>query len=122
MDFSPQIKDFVRKNIRSVWQLEVILFVKDLGKAATAYEVASALYLRPDAIEKSLLSFEKLGIVKSNEGSPRKFYYSPSSELSDQIEQTAKAYSERRFAIINLIFSSPVQSFSDAFRLAEEKD
>lgn len=123
MEFSPQIKDFIKAHVKSVWQLEVLLFVRDVNRPITAAEVASAMYLRPDAISNALLNFAKKGILQSDGKIPAAYRYAPNgSELSDQIEQTAKAYSERRFAIINLIFRNPVQSFSDAFKLSEDSE
>lgn len=123
VDFSPQIKDFIKQHVKSVWQLEVLLFVRDVNRPVTAAEVAAALYLRPEAISNALASYAKRGILQSDGKVPAAYDYAPKeSELGDQIDQTAKAYSERRFAIINLIFRNPVQSFSDAFKISEESE
>lgn len=122
MDFSPQIKDFIRAHVRSVWQLELLLFVRNIQRPVTAAEAASALYLKADAIGNALTLYAKRGILQSDGKTPPTFLYCPSPSLDDQIDQTARAYSERRFAIINLIFSSPAQSFSDAFKLSEDAE
>lgn len=123
VDFSPQIKDFIKSHVKSVWQLEVLLFVRDINRPVTVSEVAAALYLRPEAINTALAAFAKHGILTCDGKMPPSYRYAPNaSELVDQIEQTAKAYAERRFAVINLIFRSPVQSFSDAFKITEDSE
>ncbi|MBX9567592.1 MAG: hypothetical protein K2X77_01800 [Candidatus Obscuribacterales bacterium] len=122
VDFSPQIKDFIRAHVKSVWQLELLLFVRNLDRPVTAAEAAAALYLSPESINNALATYAKRGILKSDGKTPCSYTYAPLSEIGDQIEQTAKAYAERKFAVINLIFSSPVQSFSDAFKISEESE
>lgn len=72
-----------------------------------------------DSLTTALSDFEKSGLIKNQ---PNGYVYAPATTaLRDAIEQTARVYSERRVAVINLIFSAPLKSLSDAFRLRSEE-
>lgn len=115
MNLSTQITDFLRSHIHAVWQLEVLLFVKRRETAVSAADVAFELYLSPDAVEKALIAFAQDGILRSSKTDPLTFIYAPSnSALDDGLEQTATAYAERKFAVINLIFTNRSQFRSDS--------
>lgn len=97
--------------------------MKDSTEPLTSSEIARALYLSPEAIERALSTFEKEGLLKSVFQSAKAYYYAPAnSELRDSIDQTSRIYSERRVALINSIVSSSIQSFSDAFVIKEGDD
>ena len=123
IEFPSKVSQSLQKYINSVWHLELMLFLESNTKPMTSREIANTLYLSPDAIENALSKFEKNGILKSIDNGAKSYIYGPKdSDLDDAIKQTARAYAERRVAIINQIFASPLQSFSDAFRLSEEKE
>lgn len=101
------VEDFVRKNIRSVWQLEMLLLMKSSNKPLNASEIANALYLTDETVWSGINDFEKNGLVGPSYVEPKSYVYAPrTTELRDAVEQTGKAYGERRVAIINLIFST----------------
>lgn len=119
-EISSKVQNFLRKYVRSVWQLEVILYVRDSKAPLTSSEIARALYLSPEAIERALSTFEKEGLVKSVSQGSKAYYFAPAnSDLRDSIDQTAGVYLERRVALINAIVSSSIKSFSQAFVIKE---
>ena len=74
-----------------------------------------------DSLISALSEFEKDGLIQHSNSDPKGYVYAPSSNaLRDAVDQTAKLYSERRVAVINLIFSTPLKSLSDAFKLRQE--
>ncbi|MBX9952383.1 MAG: hypothetical protein K2Y39_24635 [Candidatus Obscuribacterales bacterium] len=98
-------QQFLREHIQSVWQLELILFMKEKRQALSAAEIASRLYSNPRVIEAALSDFVKGGIIKEKR-EPSLFAYSPASpELNDAIEQAGNAYAMKRLSVINFIFS-----------------
>lgn len=83
-------------------------------------DIASAMYMPEEMIESVLNTFVKQGIIEIAEN--RKYLYLPQTvELREAIEDVVKAYSQKRTAVISLIFSSPLEYFSDAFKLKEKE-
>lgn len=75
--------------------------------------------MTPDSLMSALSDFEKCGLLAYQSTG---YVYAPNNAaLRDAFEQTARAYSERRVAVINQIFSSPLKSLSDAFKLRSEE-
>jgi hypothetical protein len=101
------VEDFVRKNIPSVWQLELLLYIKASEKPLWAAEIANAMYLTQETVSAALGHFEKRGLVEPTSREPAAYIFSPrTTELREAVELTGKAYGERKVAVINLIFSS----------------
>jgi len=104
-ELTPAAQKFLREHIQSVWQLELILFMKERSRALSATEIASQLYSNPHVIETALSDFAKGGIVKEKEDASL-FTYAPESvELTNAIEQAGIAYAKKRLSVINFIFS-----------------
>jgi hypothetical protein len=104
---SATVEDFVRKHIRSVWQLELLLLVKSSDRPLNPTEIANALYLTDETVSSGLKDFERSGLVGPSYVEPQAYVYAPRTpQLREAVEQTGKAYGERRVAIINLIFST----------------
>jgi len=104
---SSAVANFIQTCIQSVWQLELLLYMKASGKTLTPSEVAHTLYMTPEVIASGLEHFEKCGLVKTP--SPGSFIYAPStSELDRVVDETAKSYSSRRVAVVNMIFSQSI--------------
>lgn len=104
---SATVEDFVRKHIRSVWQLELLLLIKSSKKPLKLSEIANALYLTDEIVSSGLKDFERYGLVGPSYIEPHSYVFAPRTpQLREAVEQTGKAYGERRVAIINLIFST----------------
>lgn len=113
-DLSPIVSNFIFKNIRSVWQLELLLHIRTLAVSQeldgpSVASLAKALYMNPEVILGGLMHFEQCGLVERL--SPDVYVYSPASrELEEAVRLTAQTYSSRRVAVVNLIFSQSAKT------------
>ncbi len=107
-EISFEVRSFIRENIQSVWQLDLLVALMNIKQAIDAQTMARLLYTSPAAIESALQKFVKNGIARDVSGKPGAYVYSPASDDKRRaIEDTAKTYAIRRVDIINLIFSNP---------------
>lgn len=119
-EFSAQVKSFMKEHIASVWQLELLLYFRNRGQPASVRDANSALYLEERAVQTCIDSFVAARILKPDETGM--YFYGPSSALAKTIDEVAYLYATRRTTVINFIYSSPIQSFSDAFRIRKDKE
>lgn len=107
-EISPEVRSFLKEHVHSVWQLELILHMRERRESMTVSEIAKVLYSTPAAIESTLERFVSLGILRQDTGTPNSFLFSPaSSNMQKTIDDSVKTYSARRIDVINLIFSNP---------------
>lgn len=125
-EITKEVEQLIREKLRSVEQLEVLLFLRAAAdKEWSATEVSEKLYTQPDSAAKCLadLSARGLLVVRRTPG-PLLYRYKPNTAaLERTVSGLADAYKVRRFSVIELIFSSPndqIQVFSDAFRIRKE--
>ena len=116
----PEIAAFIRNQFRSVWTLEVLLFLK--SNPDTAYgstELVQSLRAS-DAIVSSCLNMLQAGglIVMDEQGAAR--YAPASAELGALADETEKLYAAKPDAVRRLIVmaaNSGLAAFSDSFQL-----
>lgn len=101
--FSQRVEDFVAQHIRAVWQLELLLLVKSNQRPTSSAELSRKLYIEARVLEPAIESFASAGILKRDQQTSRISYLPESEGLASDIEETAKAYRERRTALINFI-------------------
>ncbi len=105
-ELTPAAQKFLRDHIQSVWQLELILFMKEKDSALSIADIATHLYSNPRMIESALFSFVRNGILKERETQPVAYFFAPDSlELAHAIEEARAAYVSKRLSVINFIFS-----------------
>lgn len=105
-EIAPRVRSFIRNHIQSVWQLELILFLKKQSELLSVSEIAKNLYYTPQAIEAALSDFVSSGILQSSEDNMGFYrYYPASSELREMVELTCQAYEAKRLAVIKCIFN-----------------
>lgn len=110
---STRVAAFISTYVTSVWQLDLLVHLKLCKRFVSAHEIADTLYLPPDVIEEGLKYWHKCGLLQRSEGASTTYKFDPiDRDLDGTVEQTAKIYSERRVAIINLIFSRPTRTNS----------
>ncbi|HVB90295.1 MAG TPA: hypothetical protein VND97_08855 [Beijerinckiaceae bacterium] len=115
---TPELLDFIKGSIRSVWALELLLLMRnDRDKVWTHNTAAREQRSNPNLTAELLAGFEAAGlIVRKNEG----YVYAPASPLlEDLCEQLERTYRERPVAVINAIVAprtDAVRKFADAFR------
>jgi hypothetical protein len=122
------VKAFVHKYIQSVEHLEVLLLLyRAPEKTWTAQSVARELRADGSSIKNRLSDHTKAGLLDElqNEGSAEYFYrfrsYDP--DVNEIVSQLGAAYRERRFRIIDAIFSKPndkLRLFADAFKYRKD--
>lgn len=106
VEISPAVQNFLREYIQAVWQLELLLFLKESASPLTAKDIAVHLYSSAAAMENALSTFVNAGILKVEDAQSPKYSFAPvSAELSNVIEQASSAYSSKRLAVTNFIFS-----------------
>ena len=116
------ILTFVAASIRSVWALELLLFLKR-NSAKTWDRDSLILELRSSSavISEALTSLEAAGLVVQNRG--MQYQFCAASPALDRIaSELACLYAAKPLSVINAIVSSPtvrLQMFSDAFKLKE---
>jgi hypothetical protein len=120
-------RQFLREHVNSIEQLEILLRLYEIApQSETSAELASALYLSSESIERRLNAYAEKGILVRS--GPEPWHYSLASKESGygrRIGELARLYRERRVSIINEIFSNPiaaVQTFADAFIIGKKKE
>lgn len=88
-----------------------------------AQEISEELRTSLESAEKRLKTLCRSHILKCEK---TLYIYKPHNpDLHKIVDEVEKAYKERRFSIIELIFSKPmdrIQTLADAFELRKEKD
>jgi hypothetical protein len=117
----PDLLAFVAASIRSVWALELLLFLKrNSAKAWDRNSLILELRSSSAVITEALISLEAAGLVGQIAG---EYQFCASSPTLDQIaSELERLYAAKPLSVINAIVSSPtvrLQMFSDAFKLKE---
>jgi hypothetical protein len=126
--FSDNLEQFVRANISSVEQVEVLLLAhRTAPRHWTAIAASRELRLDPVSVARRLTDFNDRGLLSVRAGEDAlEYWYEQSSAAPDRtLVELDRAYRERRTSLINLIFSPPadeVRAFADAFRLRKKED
>jgi len=113
------------RHIFSVWELELLLFLKRENRPVTESQLARAMYMESSALQPGLHQLINCGaIVKSKDGQKEleTYLFQPKPEIAQTIEDLAAAYSEKRLKVINIIFAKPMLSFADAFKLRKDPE
>jgi len=128
------VRALIAQRIDSVAQLEVLLLLHaDPARAWPADEVARELRIEPAGAQTQLDDLVRRGLVRATAtppaaappggAAPQRFAYGPASgHLSSTVDALARAYADRRVAVISLIYSKPpdpVRTFADAFRFRD---
>lgn len=106
-----------------MWELELLLFLSRASESMTAMDIAKRMYVSPQAVDIALGHFVKEGLACLDNPISKSYIYSPrTEELRESVKQCSRAYAEQRVNVIEMIFSSPIQSFADAFKLGLERE
>lgn len=122
-EFSPAFRTFINKNISSVEQIEVLLILHaNPERAWTIDEISAILRSSPNSIRSRLVTLERHGLSAAAQSD--EYQYAASGRLHEMVEVLAEEYGQRRFSVIELVFSRPdaARSFADAFRLREDDE
>ena len=114
-----QLERFIQDNFRSVWSLELLLFLKNNAEAAWRNEaLVQALRASEPIVTKGLELLLAGGlIVVADEG----VRYAPASpDLSRLVDATQELYARKPDAVRRLVVSTVgmgLSAFADSFRL-----
>jgi DNA-binding transcriptional regulator PaaX len=120
---SPDIAAFLRAHFKSVWALELLLFLKaDARRAWTGEQLVEALRTSETIVTTSLASLVAGGlIVDEPEGRVR---YAPASDdLSRLVDVTQALYAKKPDAVRRVIVSGAatgLSAFANSFRLRND--
>lgn len=112
----PEVERFIARHIRSVEMLEIVLLVRRERRAWTGEQVARELRIDPNSAAMRLEELAAGGLLRKDGG---EFTYVATGEPDRDLDALARAYAERRVAVITWIVSQPtdrLRSFADAFR------
>src|SRR5688500_3461862 len=120
-DIPVDVQRRIYSHINSVEQLEVLLLARARADQAWNGEsVAQERRVDPAPAAGRLEDLEARGFLVAAGDSGTEYRYRPRDSTLDQtVGGLAQAYKERRFGVINLIFSKPldnIRTFSDAFK------
>lgn len=110
---------FIRTSIRSIWDLEVLLFL--LRRQARSWNVDSLVReLRASVliVTEALVGLHAAGVVEEVRDSYR--YRPATPELDTVVQRLQQAYAEYPVAVTQVVFAAPnnkIQVFADAFRI-----
>ena len=114
--------EFVRTCVRSVWALELLLFLRQhRDQAWKTDRLVLEQRSSERAVRDALEGFVRFGLVRNADTA---FIYEPASqELEKLVTRLAETYAERPTAVIRMIAAAPedrLRSFLDAFRLKKD--
>lgn len=118
-----ELIDFVRGSFRSVWTLELLLFVhKNAEQSWKVEQLVRELRASDVVVREGLQSLQNAGLVVVEDG--LLYRYAPANRvLDDTVAQLDTLYRERPLSVTRTIFSSPnerLKTFADAFRLKKD--
>lgn len=123
---SQEVKDFIAAHINSVEQLEVLLLLRiHADQEWSADTLAKELRIDASWAATRLADLSTRGLLAVRETSESLYLFNPKTpELRRIVGDLALTYTERRVAVINLIYSKPLDNirvFAEAFRFKKEK-
>lgn len=122
-----EVRRLLHEHISSVEQLEILLLLKEQApKEWSVKDVYEELRSGVDSTLARLGDLAKRGfLVSREEGDETLYRYAPSdSALDNAVSQLQAAYSARRYRIIEVIFSKPIDNlrvYAQAFKFRKDK-
>ena len=122
MPDATELAAFISDNFRSIWALELLLFLKD--HAATAWQnevLVQALRASDVIVSTSVESLLAGGLILTDKTGAK---YAPATEgLDELVEETQRLYARKPDAVRRLIVSSPttgLSAFAESFRFRRD--
>lgn len=114
--------DFIRKNIKSIWSVELLLVLaRDRDRVWREDELIREMRSSSIALGAAVRNLEAAGLVVTNGDGVR---FSPASTALDElVAEIDRVYANKPSAVVKAIFSAPndkLQSFADAFKLKRD--
>jgi len=122
MAADPDLATFIRDQFRSVWALELLLFLKSNPGAWSGEQLVTALRASEAIIANSVAILLAGGLIVRGEDG-RASYAPATADLEQLITETEALYARKPDAVRRLIVSSAtggLSAFADAFRLRRD--
>lgn len=123
------VLQFLRHEIESVRELEVLLALRASSATRTTAALAAELRSAARWTEQQLESLRAKGLVSAatdDSGSSGYRYAPRTTDLADIVDTAADLFAKRRLTVIRLIFADTetdvLRSFADAFRIRRDKE
>lgn len=120
MASSAQLASFIGSSFRSVWAVELLLLLKQEGRACTNDEIISLMRASPSVVEKALDGLIAAGLADVEEGRAR--FMPVNGKVAALVEETEQLYRSKPDRVRRVIIttsSKGLAAFSDAFRLKD---
>jgi hypothetical protein len=116
------VQDFIRANLRSVWELELLLLMsRQRTRAWSAGALNRELRSSASLVGQILAKFERLGLIAAGEDGYR---YAPQTpDLERVVGQLEQIYAARPLEIVREIVAAPnekIQTLADAFKVKKD--
>jgi hypothetical protein len=120
-DLAPELRDLISGCFDSAESIEIVLLLRRSPDTFwSPVATAQQLGIREEVARTKMMQLASARLIVPAEHS-HAFRYAPADEeMRKRIDELADAYSERRIAVINTIYSANLEklrTFSDAFRL-----
>lgn len=116
-EIQEDVRKLIAEHIVSVEQLEVLLLLRSRpDETWTAERVSETVRTSPRSAEKRLSDLARRSLAE--EAPDGGYRYAASGRFARAVGALAEAYAERRYTVIELIFSKPIENlrvYSDAF-------
>jgi hypothetical protein len=123
MSLSQEVQSFIRSTFRSVWSLELLIFLRNNSdRSWTREELVAGLRASDSIIAQSVDSLVAAGLVATEE-EDRARYLPASPDLDRRVAETEAFYARSPDAIRRMIVMSAnegLTAFADAFRLRKD--
>ena len=124
--FSEQLEKFIAREIGSLEQLEILLFVSgNPHKWWTVQDIYNVVKSSPASVTDRLNEMVDRGFVRKETDSETRYQFAPTDENVWNITSELRtAYKEKSVKVVQAIYSKPpdaVQEFAKAFRLRKDK-
>jgi hypothetical protein len=118
-------KRLIADHIVSVEQLEILLLLHRQPESEwTAKAVAEQIRTSERSAAARLVDLVARGLLACRDKNPAIYRYDPANaELGYAVDLLEQAYSEKRYTVIDLIFSKPIENlrvYADAFRFKKD--
>jgi hypothetical protein len=123
MSQNPEIESFIRSTFRSVWSLELLIFLrKNNDRAWSREDLVAGLRASDSIVAQSVEALVAAGLIATED--EEKVRYLPVSEALDRRAREAEAFYSRSpdtvRRLIVMSASGGLAAFADAFRLRKD--
>ena len=118
------VQELLLHRLDSIAQLEVLLLLhRTAPEAWDAARVAGELRIDPAWAAEQLALLRDRQLLRESSASGSYHFAAATPELAKAVEALAASYTDRRVAIVALLYSRPapgIRVFADAFRIRKE--